>query len=116
MLGTAVRNAFNKDHHHDSRVLSLSHSQSGQELVSIDLTKTGEVDALFTQFKPNCGSSSSIAFARSVMRVLGVIHCAAERRPDVAEKVRAGQIKRYFESYAANFISMLDRIPMALAR
>jgi len=66
VLGTAVRDAFTNAHH---KVLGLSHTRSGDGLVQLDLTKGDEVEKLFKDFKPNW-----------------VIHCAAERRPDVAEK------------------------------
>ncbi|KAG5350312.1 hypothetical protein C0989_011644, partial [Termitomyces sp. Mn162] len=66
VLGTSVREAFVNARH---EVLGLSHTRSGGGLVQLDLTKETEVEELLTDFKPNW-----------------VIHCAAERRPDVAEK------------------------------
>ncbi|KAG6918388.1 hypothetical protein DXG01_014789 [Tephrocybe rancida] len=69
VLGTAVREAFLNANHD---VLGLSYSRSGEGLVQLDLTKEDEVVKVFTGFKPNW-----------------VIHCAAERRPDVAEKLNA---------------------------
>ncbi|KAF5381345.1 hypothetical protein D9615_008349 [Tricholomella constricta] len=64
----AVREALEKAHH---EVLGLSHTRSGEGLVQLDLTKREDVERAFEDFRPNW-----------------VIHCAAERRPDVAEKVR----------------------------
>ncbi|KAF8637839.1 hypothetical protein AX17_002468 [Amanita inopinata Kibby_2008] len=66
VLGTAVRKAFQASGH---EVLGLSHSRSGDGLVQLDLTKPEEVNKMFEGFRPQW-----------------VIHCAAERRPDVAEK------------------------------
>ncbi|KAG6888103.1 hypothetical protein C0995_010668 [Termitomyces sp. Mi166 len=66
VLGTAVHEAFVNAHH---EVLGLSHTRPGEGLVQLDLTNQEEVEKVFTDFKPNW-----------------VIHCAAERRPDVAEK------------------------------
>ncbi|KAF8068757.1 hypothetical protein FPV67DRAFT_1668830 [Lyophyllum atratum] len=68
VLGSAVREAFNFDGA-QAEVLGLSHTRSGEGLVQLDLTKGDEVEKVFRDFKPNW-----------------VIHCAAERRPDVAEK------------------------------
>jgi len=47
----------------------LSHSRTGSGLVQLDLTNRDEVRALFERIHPDW-----------------VIHCAAERRPDVADK------------------------------
>ncbi|RDB30651.1 Methionine adenosyltransferase 2 subunit beta [Hypsizygus marmoreus] len=70
LLGAAVRDAFTKANSEKIfEVLSLSHSRSGEGLVQLDLTQEEEVEKVFRQFRPNW-----------------VIHCAAERRPDVAEK------------------------------
>ncbi|EPQ52149.1 NAD P-binding protein [Gloeophyllum trabeum ATCC 11539] len=66
LLGSAVYNAF-KQAGHD--VLGLAHSRATGDLKKVDLTDKGQVEAVFREFKPNW-----------------VIHCAAERRPDVAEK------------------------------
>jgi len=69
VLGTAVREAFTKTSDQHFEVLGLAHSRSGDGLIKVDVTDKGEVTRIFTEFKPNW-----------------VIHCAAERRPDVAEK------------------------------
>ncbi|KAF9027956.1 NAD(P)-binding protein [Hymenopellis radicata] len=67
VLGTAVRNAFNASEHFD--VVALSFTQTGNDLTPLDLLRQDEVDRVFKDSKPHW-----------------VIHCAAERRPDVAEK------------------------------
>ncbi|KAJ3980943.1 hypothetical protein F5890DRAFT_1575357 [Lentinula detonsa] len=67
VLGSAVREAFKSTPH---QVLALSNTRTGDGLVPLDLADTQEVDKVLTEFKPNW-----------------VIHCAAERRPDVAEKL-----------------------------
>ncbi|PFH49932.1 hypothetical protein AMATHDRAFT_62246 [Amanita thiersii Skay4041] len=66
VLGSAVHKAFRSTGH---EVLSLSHSRKGNGLVQLDLTNSTEVEKTFENFHPEW-----------------VIHCAAERRPDVAEK------------------------------
>lgn len=68
VLGSAVREAFAKTPSVD--VLALSNSRSGAGLTQLDLLNTPKVEAAFSEFKPQW-----------------VIHCAAERRPDVAAKV-----------------------------
>ncbi|KAI0747339.1 NAD(P)-binding protein [Irpex lacteus] len=67
VLGTAVYNAFKAVP--DNEVLGLAHSRSTEELKKLDLLDTAEVERVFADFKPDW-----------------VIHSAAERRPDVAEK------------------------------
>ncbi|PBK68707.1 NAD(P)-binding protein [Armillaria solidipes] len=67
VLGTAVRDAFERAG--NFQILSLSHTRSGNDLIRLDLVDRNEVDKVFTAFSPDW-----------------VIHCAAERRPDVAEK------------------------------
>ncbi|TFK38122.1 hypothetical protein BDQ12DRAFT_684002 [Crucibulum laeve] len=74
VLGTAVSDAFTSKGSTD--VLSLSHSRTGNGLVQLDLTNNEEVERVFKEFKPDW-----------------VIHCAAERRPDVAEKDPEGTRK-----------------------
>ncbi|KAK2461286.1 hypothetical protein APHAL10511_006813 [Amanita phalloides] len=66
VLGSAVYDAFQKSGHD---VIGLSHSRGGKGLIQLDLTDEEEVDKLFERNRPEW-----------------VIHCAAERRPDVAEK------------------------------
>ncbi|KAF7360318.1 Methionine adenosyltransferase 2 subunit beta [Mycena venus] len=74
VLGSAVRDAFTASTATD--VLSLAHSRSGNGLTKLDLMNEPEVEKVFRDFKPNW-----------------VIHCAAERRPDVAEKDPEGARK-----------------------
>jgi len=57
-------------------VLGLAHSRSTGELRKLDLLDQSAVESLFKDFKPEW-----------------VIHCAAERRPDVAEKDPEGAKK-----------------------
>lgn len=66
VLGTAVHTAFQAA---GNKVIGLSHSRTGPGLVQVDLTDQEEVDTLIERTRPEW-----------------VIHCAAERRPDVAEK------------------------------
>ncbi|KAK7034492.1 hypothetical protein VNI00_012339 [Paramarasmius palmivorus] len=68
VLGSAIRDAF-KSHKPDCEILALSNTRTGDGLVPLDLTNRDAVDNKFKEFKPNW-----------------IIHCAAERRPDVAEK------------------------------
>ncbi|KAF7351260.1 RmlD-sub-bind domain-containing protein [Mycena sanguinolenta] len=75
VLGSAVRAAFSGAGA-GTEVLSLAHSRSGDGLTKLDLLNEGEVERVFRDFKPNW-----------------VIHCAAERRPDVAEKDPEGAQK-----------------------
>ncbi|KAF9262264.1 NAD(P)-binding protein [Marasmius fiardii PR-910] len=67
VLGTAVRKAFTAKP--DTEILALSNSRTGSGLVSLDITDNEAVDVKFREFKPDW-----------------IVHCAAERRPDVAEK------------------------------
>ncbi|GLB42055.1 putative rmlD substrate binding domain [Lyophyllum shimeji] len=87
VLGAAVRDAFMKAHH---EVLGLSHTRSGEGLVQLDLTKRDEVEKVFQGFKPNW-----------------VIHCAAERRPDVAEKDPGGT--RVLNAQVPELLASLSR-------
>lgn len=73
VLGSAVLNAFRTAGH---TVLGLAHSRAIGGLVQVDLTHTKKTSKLFEEFKPDW-----------------VIHCAAERRPDVAEKNPAAAAK-----------------------
>jgi S-adenosylmethionine synthetase len=67
VLGTAIYNAFKKSPNY--KVKGLAHSRPTDELSALDLTDEAEVEELILSFKPDW-----------------VIHCAAERRPDVAAK------------------------------
>ncbi|KAF9010007.1 hypothetical protein BDQ17DRAFT_1397490 [Cyathus striatus] len=69
VLGSAVAAALRSSQDPQFEVLALSHSRSGDSLVQLDLTNKDEVDKKFREFNPDW-----------------MIHCAAERRPDVAEK------------------------------
>ncbi|KAL5480996.1 hypothetical protein ACEPAI_9937 [Sanghuangporus weigelae] len=66
VLGGAVYAAFKDSGHY---VLGLAHSRSTNELVKLNLLDKNAVERLFEEYKPDL-----------------VIHCAAERRPDVADK------------------------------
>lgn len=66
VLGSAVHEAFKTT---GVDVLGLSYSRAREGLEQLDLTRKEDVENVFSQFKPDW-----------------VIHCAAERRPDVAEK------------------------------
>ncbi|KAH9061084.1 NAD-P-binding protein [Lactarius vividus] len=79
VLGTAVFDAFAGAHtavgdtdHHDHAVIGLAHSRPGGErnLHKLNLLDSAAVSTFFRDAKPNW-----------------VIHCAAERKPDVAEKL-----------------------------
>ncbi|TFK21143.1 NAD dependent epimerase/dehydratase [Coprinopsis marcescibilis] len=67
VLGSAVKTAFEKAH--GTNVLGLAFSRASEGLEKLDLTNKEEVEKKFREFRPDW-----------------VIHCAAERRPDVAEK------------------------------
>jgi S-adenosylmethionine synthetase len=66
VLGTQVYKAFTREKHD---VLGLSHTRTSPELLQLDLMNELETVKVFEDFKPDW-----------------VVHCAAERRPDVAEK------------------------------
>lgn len=69
VLGSAVREAFARSPQHS--VLALSNTRSGEGLTQLNLLDAARVQVVFGNFKPDF-----------------VVHCAAERRPDVAAKVR----------------------------
>ncbi|TFK92338.1 NAD(P)-binding protein [Polyporus arcularius HHB13444] len=66
VLGSAVYAAFRSAGH---TALGLARSRSTDELKKLDLLDASATETLFSDFKPDW-----------------VIHCAAERRPDVAER------------------------------
>ncbi|KAI0370538.1 NAD-P-binding protein [Pilatotrama ljubarskyi] len=66
VLGTAVYAAYKSAGH---TVLGLAHLHPKGDLKQLDLTDAAATQNVFSEFKPEW-----------------VIHCAAERRPDVAEK------------------------------
>jgi len=72
-LGAAVLKAFKQDNYD---VKGLAYSRANDELIKIDLTNEAEVIAFLESYRPNW-----------------VIHCAAESRPDVAEKDPTGARK-----------------------
>ncbi|KAF7316204.1 RmlD-sub-bind domain-containing protein [Mycena indigotica] len=65
VLGSAIRNAFKGQ----AQVLALSFTRSGNGLTQLDLLDQNKLESTLRDFKSDW-----------------VIHCAAERRPDVAEK------------------------------
>ncbi|TBU22534.1 NAD(P)-binding protein [Dichomitus squalens] len=66
VLGSAVYAAFKLAGH---TVIGLAHSRPTDELKQLNLLDEDATESFFAEFKPDW-----------------VIHCAAERRPDVAEK------------------------------
>ncbi|PIL23318.1 hypothetical protein GSI_14629 [Ganoderma sinense ZZ0214-1] len=66
VLGSAVYAAFKSA---GNVTLGLANSRSTDELTKLDVLDAEATERIFTEFKPDW-----------------VIHCAAERRPDVAEK------------------------------
>ncbi|KZT23720.1 NAD(P)-binding protein [Neolentinus lepideus HHB14362 ss-1] len=87
VLGTAVYAAFKKGGH---EVLGLANSRATGELKKVNITNKGETEAVFKEFQPNW-----------------VIHCAAERRPDVAEKNPEGA--RVLNVSASEYLAHLSR-------
>ncbi|KAI0325166.1 NAD-P-binding protein [Cubamyces sp. BRFM 1775] len=73
VLGSAVYAAFKSAGH---TVLGLAHSRPTDELKQLDLTDVAATERVFSEFKPEW-----------------IIHCAAERRPDAAEKDPEGARK-----------------------
>ncbi|TCD61464.1 hypothetical protein EIP91_008399 [Steccherinum ochraceum] len=70
VLGSAVLSAFEStDVESKNTVIGLAHSRATDKLKKVDLLDKDETKSVITEFKPDW-----------------VIHCAAERRPDVAEK------------------------------
>ncbi|KAG8933879.1 hypothetical protein FRC03_010930 [Tulasnella sp. 419] len=67
VLGSAVYEKFRSDPQND--VIGLAHSRQHGDLIKVDLHDSAAVEKLVAEFKPHW-----------------VIHCAAERRPDVADK------------------------------
>lgn len=91
VLGTAVFQAFKNA---GIDVVGLANSRAGTQYSKLDLTDKGEVREFLSKIKPNCGFIPKVvsregweAYQSSFFPCAGVIHCAAERRPDVAEKV-----------------------------
>ncbi|KAE9400519.1 NAD(P)-binding protein [Gymnopus androsaceus JB14] len=76
VLGSAIHHAFTNNTNQIHTVLALSHTRTTTGLLQLDLTHKDQVEKVFAEFKPDW-----------------VIHCAAERRPDVAEKDPEGTQK-----------------------
>jgi len=84
VLGSAVRRAFDAQ---NVDVLPLSLSRSGDGLVQVDLTDKQATSRVFEDYKPDCGCDwPADGLIRVNSSVAGVIHCAAERKPDAAER------------------------------
>lgn len=84
MLGSAIYRAFKKTDH---SIVGLAHSRKAEELVQLDLTDKDAVSKFLREHTPDCKYSIFSVARVSHKFLTGVIHCAAERRPDVAEKV-----------------------------
>jgi S-adenosylmethionine synthetase len=70
LLGSAVHRAFVASAD-KPEILALSHTRTGNGLTQLDLLDLAQAERVFSEFRPDW-----------------IIHCAAERRPDIAEKVR----------------------------
>lgn len=70
-------------------VKGLSHSRPTNDLEPVDLMDAKKTEAVFASFAPDW-----------------VIHCAAERRPDVAEKVRS-ELMHFSRSYVSILFGLL---------
>ncbi len=66
LLGRAVYTELTSDA--DNEVVGLGYSRTGKGIRRIDLTQNSEIETLFAEEKPDY-----------------LVHCAAERRPDVSE-------------------------------
>lgn len=86
ILGTAVYDAFKGAGY---EVLGLAHSRPKGDLVKLNLLDNTAVETAFGDFKPDCMVHYVLLSMQHwiLKYIQGVIHCAAERRPDVAEKV-----------------------------
>ncbi|KAG0189588.1 Methionine adenosyltransferase 2 subunit beta [Apophysomyces sp. BC1034] len=73
LLGRAVAAQFNASGH---KVIGTALSRAKGDLVKLDLTDEKAVQAFITEHNPDV-----------------LVHCAAERRPDVAEKDHSGTVK-----------------------
>ena len=54
VLGSAIRKAFESASGKDYEVIPLSHSQSGNGLLPLDLTNSGKVEEFLSSKKPDC--------------------------------------------------------------
>ncbi|KAJ9088282.1 hypothetical protein DSO57_1024663 [Entomophthora muscae] len=75
LLGRAVHKCFNDSGKFDA-VVGISYSRTKGDLRKVDLCDKEALSSLLDEVKPQV-----------------IIHCAAERRPDVAEKDTAGTLK-----------------------
>ncbi|KAI8086339.1 uncharacterized protein BX664DRAFT_335555 [Halteromyces radiatus] len=73
LLGRAVVRNFKAAGH---SVVGTAYSRANDELIKLDLTDSEQVEKLLNNIKPEV-----------------IVHCAAERRPDVAEKDHEGTLK-----------------------
>ncbi|KAF7763564.1 hypothetical protein Agabi119p4_8101 [Agaricus bisporus var. burnettii] len=89
VLGSAIYKALKKANH---SVVGLSYTKKAEGLLQLDLTDSNAVQFLIQYQRPDW-----------------LIHCAAERRPDVAEKDPQGtqrlngEVPGHLASLAANF-------------
>lgn len=87
VLGSAIYKAFKAAP--DVTVKGLSHSRPTADLEPVDLTDEAKTRAVFEAFQPDW-----------------VIHCAAERRPDVADK--NPEATRFLNSEVPAFLASLS--------
>ncbi|CAO3641278.1 unnamed protein product [Cunninghamella blakesleeana] len=73
LLGRAVYRNFKAV---NIPVIGTAFSRASNELLKLDLSNNDEVEQFLTEHKPDV-----------------IVHCAAERRPDVAEKDKEGTLK-----------------------
>ena|SRR5277367_5011207 len=93
LLGSAVYNAFLGTH--TVRVLGLAHSRASGALRALDLTDSAAVEQTFSEFftqpegvhERRCECLMCLMMFCIYITPAGVVHCAAERRPDVAQQV-----------------------------
>ena len=84
VLGTQVCDAFAQAGH---EVVGLAHSRATGKLKQVDLLDEAKTNDVFSEFQPHCKCVIIHVTRWHSEASEGVIHCAAERRPDVAEKV-----------------------------
>lgn len=90
VLGSAIYKALKETDH---STIGLANSRAGEGLVQLDLTDKDVVSKFFQEHKPDW-----------------VVHCAAERRPDVAEKDPHGtqRLNAEVPGYLASLAKDLD--------
>lgn len=88
-LGSAVYDAFKRSS--TFQVTGLTHSRQIDGMKQLDLLDESKVEGLFTELGLAEGD--------------WVIHCAAERRPDVAEKVKFHSYEPIIESNCLDLYS-----------